>query len=442
MEVAGKYHINVGSASQMLGRVTQLLRVDEGDRARTLASDAIEQLRISIAEASQKRMDEIKKTLETLGPFSPKLDKDKLARMDMAMVGGDFDRLLPDIEEVSKIISEHVKRLGVTGRLIHTLGSMEAAIAQYGGKPSSVSSLVVKAYEAYRKGNTKEAEAILGIALGEEVETLSPMLVTRLSNVSLRLKAAHEKGKDVRDLAVLMKQAVFSLRSRNLMQVLTLLPSLESKLAVEEEEEKPAEEPKPEPEPAEPRVKRIRGTGRAVSSTATSTASQAEPSASSPAPAAKAERPPIKKGSSYLVFEPRPSESLSIFLEAKGGNKGILLTTTFPPKITEDTPLLNTEIVWISESSGWKETVHPKTLDHEISAYIFDFLREESGGAIAIDGLGYLISSNGFARVEKFLKGILDVASSKKVTTVATLQPQALDDKDVAVLKGMFDYTF
>jgi hypothetical protein len=435
MDVATKYHINVGNASQTLARVTQLLRVEEGERARTLASEAIEQLRTAIAEASQKRIDDMKNTLERLGPFAPRILPGKMETMDMALVRGDFDTLLPEVEAMSKEVANHVKSLGVTGRLIHTLTAMEAAIVTYGGKPSSVESMVVKAHEAFIKGQTKDAEAILGIALGEEVELLSPLMVTRLSNVSLRLKGAHEKGKDVRDLAVLMKQAVFSLRSRNLMQVLTLLPTLESKLDGMEEEAKPVEETKPEPaEPSETRVKRIKGHGRAVSSTAV-------PSAE-PAPTTKGERPQIKKGCTYLLFEAHVTESMEVFLEAKGSGKGLVLTTTFPPKIVDDMPLPDTEIVWISDSSGWKETVHPKTLDHEISAYIFDFLREEGGTAIAIDGLGYLITSNGFARVEKFLKSILDFASSKKVTMVVTIQPQSLETKDVAALKGMFDFSY
>jgi hypothetical protein len=441
MEVATKYSIDVGTASQTLTRATQLLRLQEGERARSLATAAIEQLRTAIAEASQTRIDEMKRTVERLGQFAPSSVTGKMALLDVSLVRGDFDRLLPDIDVIMKELDSFEKGLGVIGRLIKTIGALEEGIETLGGKPSAMSSFIEKAYDAYSKGQTKDAEAILGIALGEVAEALSPLMIQQLSKISARLKDLHDKGKEVRDLAVMIKQAAFSLRSRNLMQVLTLLPILESKLAAVEGVAKlPPEAPKEDEEKeedTEPRIRRIRGHARITSSSPSSTTT----TSSEPPPIFKGDRPPLKRGSSYLLFEAHPSANIMVFLDAKGVKKGLLLTTTFPPKILEDTPMPDTEIVWMSESSGWKTTVNPKTLDHEISAYIFDFLRQEDSGSLCIDGLGHLISSNGFPRVEKFLKSVLDFASSRSVTVIATLLTGSLDEKNVVTLKGMFDFS-
>jgi hypothetical protein len=435
MEIAGKYSIDVGPSGQALTRATHLWVLEQGEQAYSLMKNAVDQLSNALEADCKSRLDAMKKNADRLGPFAPPGMSTKLSLLDVSLARKDFRLLLSEMGDIAKEMAQCEKDLGITGKLVFTLNSLDTGITSMGGTSPSSASLIEKAYDAYSGGRAKEAEAILGIAVGEAMEVLSPLLVARLSTMSLMLKQAHDKGSDVRDAAVLMKHAVFALRSRNFLQVLSILPKLESDLE-EGLTSKPAYEPVA-PAPAEERPVRK----AQVHSRITSTAVQStEPSSSAPAPSV--DRPPIKKGCSYLVFESKPRESLQVFLEGKGNKKGLILTTTFPPKLTEDNTFPDTELAWISDTGGFEETLHPKTLDHEISARILDFLRSSNPGALAIDGLSYIISSNGFPRVEKFLKTILDVASAKKVTVVATLASESVDESSVAKLRGMFDYSF
>ncbi|MCL5984129.1 MAG: DUF835 domain-containing protein, partial [Candidatus Thermoplasmatota archaeon] len=105
----------------------------------------------------------------------------------------------------------------------------------------------------------------------------------------------------------------------------------------------------------------------------------------------------------------------------------------------EETKLPDTELVWISESSGWKETYNPKVLDHEIASRILSFISDPGAAVVMLDGLAYMVTENGADRVEKFLKRLMDAASSRKITILGTLHAEGVGEKEVARLKGLFD---
>lgn len=121
------------------------------------------------------------------------------------------------------------------------------------------------------------------------------------------------------------------------------------------------------------------------------------------------------------------------------GNPGLCLTNRYPDKLREDFGLDNARIIWFSESATGPDIYRPQRLDFEVTKTTIQFIRDFKEPVILIDGLDYLILTNGFENVSTFLKRITDVAAMEHATLVVIVRPDALTPDRVSYLKGQFE---
>jgi Flp pilus assembly protein TadD len=100
--------------------------------------------------------------------------------------------------------------------------------------------------------------------------------------------------------------------------------------------------------------------------------------------------------------------------------------------------LSNTEMIWISEMKA-EGAVNPTRLDFEIAKGMNHFFDSQEKGVIFIDCFGYLVLSNGFDKVRKFIKKLNDTASLNDATVLVSINPEAFTKETVMTLSRDFD---
>jgi hypothetical protein len=123
------------------------------------------------------------------------------------------------------------------------------------------------------------------------------------------------------------------------------------------------------------------------------------------------------------------------------GHPGLCLTNRFPDNVRDDFNIKkdDAKIMWFSDSARGDNVLKPGRLDFEVAKSTIDFIKNTDEPVILIDGLDYLILTNGFEAVSTFLKKITDVASMARATLVVIVRPDALSSERVSYLKGQFD---
>jgi hypothetical protein len=136
-------------------------------------------------------------------------------------------------------------------------------------------------------------------------------------------------------------------------------------------------------------------------------------------------------GWSYLLLDKRAYRGLQGFDE-----KGVCVTTVQPEKVRrwED---FKGKVIWVSESES-KEALHPSKLRYEIQQGV---LRGIDGGSrqVYIDGLEHLVLYTGLDEVIGFVKSVSDSCSQAGAFLVASLDQKAVERKEFALFKRMFD---
>ncbi len=147
----------------------------------------------------------------------------------------------------------------------------------------------------------------------------------------------------------------------------------------------------------------------------------------------------IEEGFTYLLYEDKTDESYKLFSKLTDkGLPGLCFTATFPKKLKKRYKLDNTEIIWISEMKA-EGAVNPTRLDFEIAKGLNNFFGDNEKGVIFIDCFGYLVLSNGFDKVRKFVKKLNDTASLNDATVLVSINPEAFTKETVMTLSRDFD---
>lgn len=462
MQVARRSSLDVSPYGPEAVRAVNLERGGDRAAAQALLLELRARLIVFVGTAYEEQAALLERKLTRFAAFtSPANAQTFLEGARAALAKGDFVAAQPQLRRLEGEVGRMEEELGALGGTLGDVDDLVTSVEKLGGDTSGAVALQGRALEAATKGDKRQGEALLVTAAAMLIDTLAPLLANELIRLSKVLQEQRTKGRDVRSAVGLIRQMTLALRSRNYRQGLVILGRLQ-----EDTDKGEAELAAKAGAAAPPKPARSRGRARTTTTTTTATGSSTSASTSTPvvptaepatpvapappvavvapAPAVAAPSstalPPIKPGSSYLFLEARAKRARQVFLKLRSDKKGLFLTTTFPPKVSDEAPLPETEMVWLSEASGWSDTLNPKTLDHEVSARVLSFLKSDGAGVLALDGLAYLVSLNGFDKVEKFLKTVLDVASSKDVSLVVTLVPSSLDPKNQARVEGLFDH--
>ena len=143
----------------------------------------------------------------------------------------------------------------------------------------------------------------------------------------------------------------------------------------------------------------------------------------------------LHPGRSYLIEEDRPQEAyrrLAAFLAGRGG--GLIITRTNPKRIREAYDLASEKILWLTDRQGSSEDTIAPALER-IVYEIEDFMTKQAHGAILIDGVEYLVSSNSFDAVLKFVRRLVDAISESHYALVISIGSSTVKEQELKVLE-------
>jgi len=148
----------------------------------------------------------------------------------------------------------------------------------------------------------------------------------------------------------------------------------------------------------------------------------------------------IARGLNYLLIADEPHAAYEWFNSVvRKGAPGLCMSTTFPEKLRREYGLPDVELYWISDTNPGPHTLDPKRLDFEIMRALSNFVKNNKGGALVLDGLEYLIVENSFDRVLKFIKKVNDLASVHDAMMFVPITPTGLGPEEMTLLRKEFD---
>ncbi len=161
---------------------------------------------------------------------------------------------------------------------------------------------------------------------------------------------------------------------------------------------------------------------------------------------AKEEHKEIKKGEEVPKFTIENGKSYMIrgsgysLLKNIAGTKPLLVLTTKEPRwlrkyVNKD----DLPVIWLSEISS-EFSILPERLEFEIEYTAIEFWRQNPGGVVAIDGVGYMSAFNSSDRLLMFLKDIIDVSSNYDGTLLVIGNDMEFMDEDKkAMIENIFE---
>ncbi len=148
----------------------------------------------------------------------------------------------------------------------------------------------------------------------------------------------------------------------------------------------------------------------------------------------------LERSFSYLVEEDRPEASYNLFTNAlRKGMKGYCITRNYPAKIRSKFDLGETPVVWLS-NVGRENTIRPKDLE-KLSISLEQFLSQEGGGIVLLDGLEYLITNNNFITVLRLIQSLRDQVAINQSILLMAVNRSTLESHQLNLLEREVDYT-
>ena len=148
----------------------------------------------------------------------------------------------------------------------------------------------------------------------------------------------------------------------------------------------------------------------------------------------------LQEGQNYLFFttDNRPVAHL---MNRSLGSEVLVLSSTFPEKMKQNTGIEAKEMYWLTSSEG-PNALKPSRLSFEITQIILAFVKNHDRGAVWLDGLEILLLTNGFSSITEFIKLIGDTCSMRGLTFVVTVAREQFDPRQLTTLMREFDQKF
>jgi len=148
----------------------------------------------------------------------------------------------------------------------------------------------------------------------------------------------------------------------------------------------------------------------------------------------------VPRGYNYLLIADEPHTAYEWFNSVvRKDVPGLCMSTTFPEKLRREYGLPEVELYWVSDTNPGPRTLDPKRLDFEIMRALSNFVKNNKGSALVLDGLEYLVVENSFDRVLKFIKKVNDLASVHDATMFVPVTPTGLGPEEMTLLRKEFD---
>ncbi len=174
----------------------------------------------------------------------------------------------------------------------------------------------------------------------------------------------------------------------------------------------------------------------------------------------------LKRGGSYLIKEPKPERSFEIFTNMVKGvcaecprteafpcesivcmectlscpckhckytrAQGLCFAMDLPEGLRQRYLLQTTPVFWISKHG--KGSINPANLEI-MAGMINEFFMKSKNPVVLLDGIEYLIVTNGFIPVLKFLHDLREGVILHDAILILPLDPATLDEKELALIE-------
>ena len=147
----------------------------------------------------------------------------------------------------------------------------------------------------------------------------------------------------------------------------------------------------------------------------------------------------LRPGLSYLILSRERDPAYEAFREFVGTVPGLCVTGVHPPKIVERFRLERTPILWVTSVSGADFSLRPKALEFELYQSAARFVKGNPSVVVLVDDLDFLVLTNGFEAVARFLHRLNNLATGRGSTVIAAVDPDALTEAQLTLLRGLFD---
>lgn len=140
-------------------------------------------------------------------------------------------------------------------------------------------------------------------------------------------------------------------------------------------------------------------------------------------------------GTTYLLLEERPERSISLFTkERKAGLTGLMISRSNPKKMRDKYDMEGVKICWLTGvRAGEQETTIAGL--QELSILVSNYIDKNHKSVVLLDGLEYLVSNNEFPIVLRLIQQIRDKVSTSESKMLIPVNPNALDSKQLTLLK-------
>ena len=145
-------------------------------------------------------------------------------------------------------------------------------------------------------------------------------------------------------------------------------------------------------------------------------------------------------GYSYLFLEDESRLTYKIISRILQSREHALFTSAnYPQKIIKEYGLRVESSIWITDSGSAPNAINPLRLEFEMTRDITKFVKAYSGAVIIIDGVNYLIVTNGFDKVFRFIKKLIDMASTSNAMLIVVVPKKTLNEEHIDTLSRELD---
>ena len=143
----------------------------------------------------------------------------------------------------------------------------------------------------------------------------------------------------------------------------------------------------------------------------------------------------LEVGRSYLVEERRPTHASRIFSEmVSHGFPGLCISTTHPTDMKREHGLeKGATVLWLSKAEK-DYSISPSSLGM-LRDRIASFAERNENSVVLLDGLEYLITTNGFDLTLKFLHDLKEMVTLNRSRLIVTVSPATLGVRELALLE-------
>jgi hypothetical protein len=142
----------------------------------------------------------------------------------------------------------------------------------------------------------------------------------------------------------------------------------------------------------------------------------------------------LQPGKSFLLEVEKVSEAFeTIARMAKSGVPVVCISLTHPKHLRETYPLGTAEFIWLSKEG--EGAVGPSELE-KLHDRILSLATSE-GHVVFLDGIEFLIRTNGFEVMLRFLKDLVDWTATNRKILLIPVQPMAMEREQLSMLHLM-----